>query len=515
MLSSTFPPQHGRSVLLQPDGKIIAAGDCSVAFCIARYLANGSPDASFGNGGRVINYFGYGTYRTSAVALQADGKIVQAGSCLLRSNFVVFCVGRYNADGSLDTSFGSGGMTTTTLRGNGFDRVVGIGLRIDGKIVVAGSCGDQNAKSYICFARYREDGSMDADLMGSGIVITSLGAVPEGVALQADGGILVTGSCLQGGYVFCTSRFGSDGRIDTNFGVNGTANTGFEAPPGFSSRNDGFATAIVLQRDGKIIVSGGCYVIEDGVPNSDLYRLCAVRYLANGQLDLSFAVLGRLSGPGSHNVPSFGNSSALQSDGKLLIGGNCGLPSAVCVTRFLRNGAIDVAFGSAGVASKLIPGGGGNDAASIAVQSDGRIVTVGKCDNLFCITRFEGGPPAAKSCGLNIDDDLTLSAVTDATLVIRYLFGARGDALTTGALGQNPTRTGQALEAYLASLNLDADGDGQALAMTDGLLLLRAMLGLTGTALTQGATNAAHPNVRNAQQILTWMETTHGVACLP
>ena len=51
--------------------------------------------------------------------------------------------------------------------------------------------------------------------------------------------------------------------------------------------------------------------------------------------------------------------------------------------------------------------------------------------------------------------------------------------------------------------------------MTDGLLMLRAMLGLTGTALTQGATNAAHPNVRNAQQILTWIENTHGVACLP
>ena len=76
-------------------------------------------------------------------------------------------------------------------------------------------------------------------------------------------------------------------------------------------------------------------------------------------------------------------------------------------------------------------------------------------------------------------------------------------------------QTGTALETHLASLSLDADGDGQALAMTDGLLLLRAMLGLTGDALTQGATNASHPSVRNAQQILTWIENTHGVACLP
>lgn len=59
------------------------------------------------------------------------------------------------------------------------------------------------------------------------------------------------------------------------------------------------------------------------------------------------------------------------------------------------------------------------------------------------------------------------------------------------------------------------DGDGQSLAMTDGLLILRAMLGLSGDALTAGAVNTAHPNARNAQQILTWIETTHGVACLP
>ena len=119
------------------------------------------------------------------------------------------------------------------------------------------------------------------------------------------------------------------------------------------------------------------------------------------------------------------------------------------------------------------------------------------------------------TCALNVDANQAVEATTDATLIARYLLGLRGDALTTGALGQNPTRTGQALENHLASLNLDADGDGQSLAMTDGLLILRAMLGLTGDALTAGAVNTAHPNARNAQQILTWIESTHGVACLP
>jgi len=86
-------------------------------------------------------------------------------------------------------------------------------------------------------------------------------------------------------------------------------------------------------------------------------------------------------------------------------------------------------------------------------------------------------------------------------------------------MGANAGRTSTEIETYLADLlaqgKLDADGDGQTLAMTDGLLILRAMLGLSGDALTAGAVNAAHPNVRNAQQILTWVESTHGVACLP
>ena len=104
-------------------------------------------------------------------------------------------------------------------------------------------------------------------------------------------------------------------------------------------------------------------------------------------------------------------------------------------------------------------------------------------------------------------------------LIIRYLLGFRGDSLTGGSVGANASRTNREIDTYLGTLlqngSLDADGDGQALAMTDGLLMLRAMLGHTGTALTQGATNAAHPNVRNAKQILTWIEETHGVACLP
>ena len=125
-----------------------------------------------------------------------------------------------------------------------------------------------------------------------------------------------------------------------------------------------------------------------------------------------------------------------------------------------------------------------------------------------------GGERDVASCALNVDANNFIESSTDALIIVRYLLGYRGNALTNGALGTSPSRTGQALESYLASLNLDADGDGQVSAMTDGLLILRAMLGLSGNALTTGAVNTSHPSARNAQQILTCIESTHGVACL-
>jgi hypothetical protein len=95
----------------------------------------------------------------------------------------------------------------------------------------------------------------------------------------------------------------------------------------------------------------------------------------------------------------------------------------------------------------------------------------------------------------------------------------RCNALPGSALGANPGRTPQQITDHFAQLKatgkLDVDGDGEANALTDGLLILRAMLGLSGDALIAGASNASHPNVRDAKQILTWIEATHGVACLP
>lgn len=235
---------------------------------------------------------------------------------------------------------------------------------------------------------------------------------------------------------------------------------------------------------------------------------------------MSFGTNGQVVGAGSSTNPNRAIAVSIQRDGKLVVGGNCGasIGWSFCIARFNSDGSVDSGFGTAGrtvvkLDSSL------NNSAGVALQADGQIVLAGSCGNKFCLARFQRGAYDAAQCALNLDANLTIDSATDALLTTRYLLGLRGTALTDGAVGPNPGRSNAEIEAYLADLlaqgKLDADGDGQTLAMTDGLLILRAMLGFSGDALTAGAVNATHPNVRNAQQILTWVESTHGVACLP
>ncbi len=190
-----------------------------------------------------------------------------------------------------------------------------------------------------------------------------------------------------------------------------------------------------------------------------------------------------------------------------------------CSARLLSDGNLDSTWGTGGKAILASVANERDLTYAALLQPDGAVVMAGNCfrgaPDAFCVARFEGGPVAPPACTLNVDGNGVVNAASDAVLITRYLLGFRGNALSGNALGSSPTRTGVTLENYIASLNLDADGDGTASAATDGLLLIRAMLGLTGNALIAGARNASHVNVRDAAQILTWIGSTHGVACLP
>jgi uncharacterized delta-60 repeat protein len=512
---------YAHAVIVQSDRKILVAGHCfnngNIDFCLARYDSNGSKDSAFGLNGTVLTPFGVGTDMPYSVLEQADHKILVAGGCTYDVTSR-FCLVRYLPNGLLDVSFGQVGKLVLSMAfGSGYqidERATAVALTSDGLILVAGNCliagkgfGD------LCVARLYNDGRNDPNFGEGGRKFISVGDRSTDLSrmvVQPDGRIVFGGTCYVGSQrMFCAIRLLSDGRLDISFGGAGRVLTPV------SGVIDA-AYALALQSDGKIVLAGNC-----DVSGND--QACVVRYKPSGELDATFGIGGKVT---TVRVGITSISQVLiDSAGSITLTGTCATTGqqVFCASRYRPDGSIDTTFADAGRAWIPIgiweysgPVAGSWDAAT---QGDEKLVLVGYCldggEFKFCLARIKGGPQDPLLCALNVDANQTIGLTTDALLITRYLLGLRGDALTTGAIGQNPTRTGQALEDHLASLNLDADGDGQALAMTDGLLMLRAMLGLTGDALTAGATNTAHPNVRNAQQILTWIEQTHGVACLP
>jgi uncharacterized delta-60 repeat protein len=133
----------GRSIAIQQDGKIIVVGKMvdsgNENFAVTRYNVDGSLDLSFGIGGRVSTDFNLGDDEAFAVALQFDGKIVVAGSSFSNGGTYDFALVRYNSDGSLDQSFGSGGKVVTDFAGDS-DEARAVAVQADGKIVLPEAC---------------------------------------------------------------------------------------------------------------------------------------------------------------------------------------------------------------------------------------------------------------------------------------------------------------------------------------------------------------------------------------
>ena len=180
-------------VALQGDGKIVAVGysfGAGAAFALARYNPDGSLDTSFSGDGMQRTDVG-DDGQANGVALQGDGKIVAAGA----AGFDHFALARYNTDGSLDTSFSGDGQLTTDVGGH----ANGVALQGDGKIVAAGGGGAGGAD--FALARYNADGSLDTSFSGDGLQTTDFAGFDRanGMALQGDGKIVVVGHSVSAG----------------------------------------------------------------------------------------------------------------------------------------------------------------------------------------------------------------------------------------------------------------------------------------------------------------------------
>lgn len=288
---------------VQSDGRIVAAGALSTEhtadkFALARYNPDGSLDVNFGGQGKVVSDFstagflGFDRAQFSGAAFQADGKIVVAGSAQSDSTGTVdFAMARYNADGSLDSGFGTNGKVATDFTSR-IDFALTVGFQSDGKIVAVGESDSNDfTNGYFAVARYNTDGSLDdgspndntpGDSFGTaGLVTTPVGASFAGaatVAFQADSKILVAGygDYDPGQGNFALARYHSDGSLDNSFGIGGKITTDFAG-------ND-YAVSVAVQINAKIVVAGAT------IGQTNTYDFALARY--EGDLAVDPATIG-------------------------------------------------------------------------------------------------------------------------------------------------------------------------------------------------------------------------------
>jgi uncharacterized delta-60 repeat protein len=369
-------------IALAPDGKIVAvgltfAGTSSPRIAVVRYNSNGTLDTTFGTGGKVITQISFGAV-ANAVVVQPDGKVLVGGHVYVPSSVdTSFVLLRYNTDGSLDASFGSGGIVTTNI-GDDRDSMTALALRADGRIVAVGSRAffrppGEERNSDAALARYNPDGSLDTTFGSGGITVTDFGPYPDyfaddatSVNLLQDGRFVICGdSDGMGYYDFLTARYSADGVLDMTFGSGGFTKN--DLGNGFQDGSDDSA----VQADGRIVSVGAA------LPDSYDLDMAMIRYNTDGSLDQTFGSGGRvIFGLESLKDEEF-TSVTLQSNGKILALGdsNSYTNSGFLLFRFNTDGSHDATFGNNGMVRTTFSGG--VQTAAVVTQPDGKILAAG------------------------------------------------------------------------------------------------------------------------------------------
>lgn len=263
------------AVQIQPDGRILVSGRSDSnpvfvdSFAIVRYNSNGALDTTFDTDGIVI-VPGPGNAITDSMALQPDGKIVVAHNYYTGSAYALTVL-RYEANGSLDTSFDTDGRVQTTVGTNVEHAYVAI--QKDGKIVVACSSYTSSAAGYdFWVVRYNTDGSTDLTFGNSGMVVTPIGTgaafdMPRSIAIQANGKIVVGGKSPTGtNSDFAAVRYNRNGSLDMKWGTGGIVRTDIGG-------NSESMNAVAIQTNGRIIGAG-----ESDVGSAGTRRFALARY---------------------------------------------------------------------------------------------------------------------------------------------------------------------------------------------------------------------------------------------
>jgi uncharacterized delta-60 repeat protein len=363
------------ALAVQPDGKSVAAGTGRGGLLLARYLPDGAPDPSFGEGGTVVvtNVPDSYTAWFTAMALQPDGKILVAGTAQqTETSDWLFLLARFNANGSLDASFGTDGITTTNvpLTTNPLDADGGawadaLAVLPDGGILVGGWVVSTSG-SVPALARYQPDGSLDTMFGDGGVAENEPPKFPhsgiEGLAVQSDGSVVASGFAEGAPDCPGTCNPPTQAMAVWRYRLNGTLDPSFHGGrPSLTNGKLRYDGGPVTLQAGKIVVAGKAHG-----PHPVLERL-----KANGDRDTfgthGFAVI--------RSVTGYSTAVLAQSNRKLLVSVtnlNNFDPTSTAIIRLLPNGRLDPSFGKGGIVRLAAAGD-----AALAVQADQKILVGG------------------------------------------------------------------------------------------------------------------------------------------
>jgi uncharacterized delta-60 repeat protein len=419
-------------MLIQPDGKIVVAGDCTVStgvICVARRLPSGAPDLDFGTQGAIVTTEEISNFSSIKVVMQPGGKLVIASTCSPSS----FCAIRLNSNGTRDSSFGTNGKVTIP-NGGSTASTTAFAQQRDGKLVFAGPC---NLAGH-CVARIDANGLIDSSFGAGGVVfvVTPTGVESgsiDSIAIseQTDGKLVLSGKCrvlaappLPQADAPCAFRRQSNGAPDLSYGSDGFASARISADGVF------YVGAAVTQPDDAVVIGGSC-----GLRSA---TSCIARFDSGGRFDSS------LQANAAPALFSFISALARQADGTILAAGACSTVSGLsgCYLRYNADGSLDA---SVPVVVNSVPSTG---ARSIAPQSDGKIVVAyyyrSAPGNVLKagLNRYEGGPFGNAACSLDIDGDGVLNPAIDGLILTRATMGFSGSNVYAGiTFAANATRT--------------------------------------------------------------------------
>lgn len=444
---------HVRGLVLQDDGKIVAAGqhlppasdgDASVI----RLTSSGSLDPTFGSGGQVVIDFDNNGDFASAVAVQTDGKIVALCKAVVAGSSD-FAFARFNANGTLDNTFGTGGKVTVNPGANEYPE--DLAIQADGKIVAVGtSYNASESYGQVKVIRLTSSGQLDASFGNNGIFTSQPEFFSEiksanRVKILSDGKILVCGRYMQ-----ATSEIMS--LIMIKLKINGTPDSTFGSI-GEVVRDLGFAdeepTGFVIQPDGKILISGR---VDGGSFGS---QTLLVRLLANGSFDTGFGTGGKFVSDFGFQSPSLFHDVLHLPSGKILALGNTrvGDTHSNFFAQFNANGTLDAGFGMGGI--KIIPIGTLQlFSRRMLLQPDNKVVVGGQSNEVnwqggdarYFVGRYVFGPNVSVLSKFETKNWVVENPVSESIRIINFsennlmkyeIINGLGQMVKTGEVSQD------------------------------------------------------------------------------